>query len=206
MRKKVEHYKGNEITKEILKRIHLIDTKRIQEGTTQFNMEECRTLKELCEIYETTPKKTHIILGADWYIVYAYLSEEEIDIKDWVAIDGVENKFTQTMEMFSALKNILLTHKDYDIYSMLRHSTSYPFYQKMVNEGLVEEGYDMVDLDESSEELEAIKEQILDKYDSIEDYLSDETRERYEDMHLDDNIYHNVVFNTTEKFNNRYKR
>lgn len=206
MRKKVEYHKGTDLTKEILKRIHLIDAKRIQEGTTQFNMEECRTAEELCEIYETTPEATNIILGEDWYIIYAYISEEEIDIKDWVAIDKVENKFTQTMEMFSALKKILLAHKDYDIYSMLRHSTSYPFYQKLVNEGYVEEGYDMVDLDESSEELEVIKQEILDEYDSIEDYLSDEKRERYEGTHLDDNIYHNVVFNTTEKFNNKYKR
>ena len=206
MRKKVEYYKGNKITKKVLKRIHLIDTKRIQEGTNQFDMEECRTLKELCETYETIPKQIHLILGEDWYIVYTYLSEEEIDIKDWVAIDKVENKFTQTMEMFSALKKILLAHKNYDIYSMLRHSTSYPFYQKIVNNGYIEEGYDIVALDDSEEEIEAIKEQILDKYDSVEDYLRDESRERYEGTHIDDYIYHNVVFNTTDKFNNKYKR
>lgn len=206
MRKKVEHYEGNEITKEILQRIRLIDEKRIQEGITQFDMEEINSLEDLCEIDELTPEQIHIILGEDWYIVYAYISEEEIDIKDWVAIDKVENKFTQTMEMFSALKKILLAHKDYDIYSMLRHSTSYPFYQKMLKEGLVEEGYDMVDFDDYLPKLEEIKQQILDEYDSIEAYLADENRKRYEESNMEDYIYHNVVFNMTDKFKNRYKR
>lgn len=87
----------------MLKRINLIDLKRIQEGITQFSIERIKTLKLLCKVHETTPKKEHIILGEDWYIIYTELSEDEIEIKDWVAINNVENKFMQTIEMFNTL-------------------------------------------------------------------------------------------------------
>lgn len=206
MRKKVEYYHGYEITKEVLKEINRIESKRIAEGITQFNNVKVETLEELCEINETTQEQEHIILGEDWYINYANISEEEIDIKNWVAIDKVENKFTQTIEMFNALKKILLEYQHCDIYSMLRHSTSYPFYKKLMGEGYIDEGYDIIDFDDSTPKLEEIKEQILTEYDSFEDYLSDESREKYEDSNIEDYIYHNVVFNTTEKFRDRYKK
>ena len=182
MRKQVEYYNGKKITPNVLHRINLIDSKRIQEGITKFSIERPKGLKSLCKFHETTPENEHIILGEDWYIIYTELSEEEIDIKDWIAIHNVENKLTQTMEMYNALKNILLKYQDYNINSILRHSTSYPFYKKLLNDGYIEEGYDLVDLDDCTPELEQIRYQIFLKYDSLEDYLKDENRDKYENI------------------------
>lgn len=205
MRMKVEYYSGNKINNKVLKRINLIDLKRIQEGITKFSIERIKSLKTLCKSHETTPENEHVILGEDWYIIYTDISDTEIEIKDWVAIHNVENKFSQTIEMFNALKHILLEHENHIIYSTLRHSTSYQFYKKLLNEGYIEEGYDIIDFDDCNQELEEIKQKILSKYDSIDDYLSDEFREKYESSSVEDYIYHDVSFNITNSFKNRYK-
>ena len=208
MRKKVEHFQGYEITPKILKEIKRIDTERMEEGKTEFANTETKKLRNLCKIHESKPIQEHIILGEDWYISYTEVSENEIEITDWVAIDKVENKFTQTMEMLTALKIILLEHKHCDIYGMLRHSTSYPFYKKLIDKGFVdeEEATDVIFFDDSQPELEKIKEEILSEYDSIEDYLKDEFRKKYEGTHIEDHIYHEIVFNMSDKFRNNYKK
>lgn len=206
MRKKVEYYNGYNINRRVIHRINLIDLKRIKEGITEFTMEKIKNLKSLCEIHDTTPEQEHIILGEDWYINYTDISEDEIEINEWVAINNVENKLTQTMEMYTALKKILLKHAQKDIYAMLRHSTSYKFYQKFLSAGYIEESLDILDFDDSSPELEKIKYKILTEYDSFEEYLSDENRERYESESVEDFIYHEVSFNVTEEFKHRYKK
>lgn len=206
MRKNVEYYNGYDITKYVLKRVNLIDSKRTKEEITQFAMEKINTLDELCEISELTPENIHIILGEDWYIIYVNLSDEEIGIEDWVAINKVKNKFAQTIEMFNALKKILLEYEQSKIYSMLRHSTSYPFYKKLLDNGYLEERYNNIELDDYLPKIEEIKQGILTKYDSIEEYLQDESREKYEGSHLGDYIYHNVSFSITDKFRRKYKK
>ena len=167
--------------------------------------ERIKSLNSLCKSHGTTPKNEHVILGEDWYIIYTDISDTEIEVKDWVAIHNVENKFSQTIEMFNALKHILLEHENSIIYSTLRHSTSYQFYKKLLNEGYIEEGFDIIDFDDCNQELEEIKQKILSKYDSIDDYLSDEFREKYESSSVEDYIYHDVSFNITNSFKNRYK-
>ncbi len=205
MRRKVEHYNGKTISRKVLNRINLIDLKIIQEGITQFEMAKLKSVKALCKEHDTTKEQEHIIIGEDWYIIYTEISEEEIEIKDWMAIHNVENKLTQTMEMYSALKNILLEHKDCYIEGMLRHSTSYPFYQKILDNGYIEEICDVVAIYEDTEEIEQIKQQIFSQYDSYEEYLQDESRNKYESVSLDDYIYHEVSFTVTNAFINKYK-
>ena len=203
-RKKVKHYKGYQINPLVLGKVNIIDLTRIKENITMFSMERVKTLKQLTRNYLSEPNNTHIILGEDWYIAYT-ISEDELDIKDWIAINTVENKFAQTTEMFNALKKILLENAHCNIKCILRHSTSYKFYKKLLDEGLIEEQLDIVEFDDDSPKLEEIKYQILDKYDSLEEYLSDESREKYEEYHIDDFIYHEVDFNVTKSFTNRYK-
>lgn len=206
MRKKIEYYNGKEITRSVLKRINLIDIKRIKEGINVFSMESVKTLKSLCKAHQSDPEEEYIILGEDWYIIYTKIFATEIDIKDWVAISNVENKLTQTMEMYSSLKQLFLENKDCDFYCMLRHSTSYPFYKKFLDEGHIEESMDVIDFDDYSPELTKIKEKILTEYNSIEEYLSDPNRELYKESHLEDYIYHEVSFNVTNTFQNKYKK
>lgn len=204
IRKKVKHYKGYQINPLVIRKINIIDLTRIKEGITEFSMEKVKSLKQLSRSYLSSPNNTHIILGEDWYIAYT-ISEDELNIRDWVSIGNVEHKFAQTSEMMSALKKILLENDNCNIKSMLRHSTSYKFYKKLLDEGLIEEQLDIITFDDYLPELEKIKQEIFDKYDSIEDYLNDEFRERYREYHIEDFIYHEVDFNITKSFINRYK-
>lgn len=206
MRKKVEYYDGHKITKNVLKKVNLIDLKRIQEGITEFTVEEFTSLKEMCEVYETLPQNHHIILGEDWYLLYTKNDEGELEIKDWVAIHNVENKFIQTMEMFTAIKKIFLENQECDMYGVLRHSTSYKFYKKLLESNYIDEGYDIIEFEDEIEEVEETKNKILSEYDSLEDYLLDPNRNTYQEISLDDHIYHFVCFNITDTFKNKYKK
>ena len=205
MRKKVEYYNGRKITKEVLKKVNLIELKSIEEGITQFGMGYVKTLSELSNSHKTKPKNEHLILGEDWYISYTTKKNNEIEINDWISITKVENKFEQTIEMFNAIKQILITYKDSNIITTLRHSTSYPFYKKFLDTGYLEELIDEVDFDDYLPQLEEINEKILEQYNGIEEYLLDPNRNRYEKYHIEDFIYHEVIFIVSEKFKNRYK-
>lgn len=205
MRQKVEHYNGTAITKQVLNRINFIDLKRFKEGITKFSIDKANSLKSLCKSHDTQPEQEHIIIGQDWYIIYVDISSYEIEIKDWVAIHNVENKFMQTMEMFNAFKQILIEHQDYHICGTLRHSTSYQFYKRLVEEGYLIEHFDMIEFDEPTQELTQIKEQILSQYNSLYDYFNDANREKYQNAHIEDYIYHDVLFQTSNKFVNKYQ-
>ena len=147
MRGKVEYYNDRKITKEVLKKVNFIELKSIEEGITQFGMGYVKTLSELSNSHKTKAKNEHLILGEDWYISYTTKKNNEIEINDWISITKVENKFEQTIEMFNAIKKILITYKDSNIITTLRHSTSYPFYKKFLDEGYLEELIDEVDFD-----------------------------------------------------------
>lgn len=58
-----------------------------------------------------------------------------------------------------------------------------------MNEGYIDEEYNIIDFDDCFLNLEEIKEEILIEYDSLEDYLSDENREKYKDSNIEDYIY-----------------
>lgn len=207
MRRKVEYYSGHEITEEVLKKIHLIELKRLEEGITQFPLESINTLDELCQYYETTPSQENIILGEDWYINYNKIADYEMEINEWVAISAVSNKLGQTIEMYEALKKILLESEFRDIYIVSRHSTSYRLYQSLLRRGYIEEFDNTTDILENlPTELEQIKQKIIAEYGSLENYLKDENREKYEEFHLEDYIYHLIIFSITDKFVNKYKR
>lgn len=208
MRKQVEYYNGFEITEEIIERVNLIEEKRIQEGLTNITTENIIfSLKDLCRIHGTFPKDENIILGEDWYILYTKYTEDEIGITEWLAIHNVPNKLIQTMEMFSAMKKILLENRNAKFFATMRHSTSYKFYQSLLTRGYLEEISSRPDIDEElPEDLEMIKNNIQEKYSSIEEYLLNSDKEQLEGIPLEDFIQHYITFKTTDKFTKKYKK
>lgn len=204
MRKKVEYYKGTEITDEVLKRVNLIELKRQREGLTTFTSENIDSLEELCYEHDTKPAQENIILGEDWYIIYTTFNKE-IEIQEWLSIGNVKDKLIQTMEMFNAIKTILLDNKDKSIYATLRHSTSYKFYKLLLEKGYIKEFENRFDIaDDIPEDLLTIIENIPKKYNSIEEYIDTEKEDNLED--LPDFIYHNVDFKVSDKFIERYNK
>ena len=209
MRQAVKHYNGFEITDEIIRKINLIELKRIQEKLTNINSEPIETLKDLCRLHGTMPKEENIILGTDWYIIYTKYEEdsEEIEINEWVAISNVENKLVQTMEMFKAIKDILLESKGTKVYATMRHSTSYKFYQSLLTREFLEEISNIPEMDdELPTHIEKIKNNLKNKYSSLEEYLSTKTIKNNIKQEIEDYIYHRVIFKTTNKFTKRYQK
>lgn len=206
MRQAVKHYNGFEITDEVIRKINLIELKRIKEGLIELNSKEINDLKDLCRIHGTFPKDENIYLGEDWYIIYSKFNEEMIEIADWVSIGNVNNKLTQTIEMMTAMKKIFLSNRNCKILATMRHSTSYKFYQKLLSRGYFEEISTRLDIDdELPSNLKKIKEKIKIKYPTIEEYIENLENEPSKN-HLQDYIYHFVVFKPTNKFIKKYSK
>lgn len=209
MREEVKYYTGYEITDDIIRKINLIELKRMEEGITYIKSEPIKTLRDLCKIHGTFPKEENVIIGQDWYIIYSRLYEDssEIEINEWIAINQVENKLIQTIEMFSAMKKILLENKDIIVFATMRHSTSYKFYRSLLTRGYFEEilNRSVID-DELPEYLESIKEELKNKYETSENFLKNLDNENLTDTRFEDIIHHLVMFKTTDKFIKRYKK
>ena len=203
------HYAGYQITDKIIRKINLIELKRIKEGITYIKSETIETLRDLCRLHGTFPTEENVIIGQDWYIIYSRLYEDssEIEINEWVAINQVENKFMQTIEMICAMKKILLECDDITIFATMRHSTSYKFYRSLLTRGYFEEILNRAVIDdELPEYLEPIKEELKNKYETSENFLKNLDSENLTDTRFEDIIHHLVMFKTTDKFIKRYKR
>lgn len=209
MREKVKYCTGYEITDDIIRKINLIELKRIKEGITYIKSEHIETLRDLCRIHGTFPKEENVILGQDWYIIYSRLYEDskEIEINEWVAINKVENKLMQTIEMLSAMKKILLENKDITVFATMRHSTSYKFYKSLLKRGYFKELSNRANIDEELPKyLEPIKEELKKKYETLEDFLRNIEQENIQDSHFGDIIHHLIIFKPTDKFIKRHKK
>lgn len=209
MRESIKYYTGYEITDEVIRKINIIELKRIKEGITYIKPVPIETLKDLCRIHGTFPDEENIILGEDWYIIYSKYDNDssEIEINEWLAIKNVKNKLVQTMEMFNAMKKILLQNPNAKIYATMRHSTSYKFYKTLLTRNYFEEIFDRPDIDdELSEEQQMIKEELKNKYQSLEEYLQYSEKENKTNQSFDDFIHHYIIFKITDKFVKRYKK
>ena len=200
----VWYYNGFEITDEIIKKVNLIELKRIKEKITNISCEKIDNLKDLCLLHGTMPQEEYIVLGMDWYVIYTRYNDnpDEIEINEWVAINNVENKLMQTIEMFNTIKNILLDSKK--VYATMRHSTSYKFYKLLLNRGYIEELSNVKELDdELPNHIELKKNELQNQYSSLEEYLSIDNDIKQD---IDDYIFHLIIFRMTDKFTKRYKK
>lgn len=207
MKRQVNYYHGAEITLDVIKRINEIERKRINEGITCIISEPISSVGELCDIHLVSSiEQEHIILGEDWYIMYSIL-ENQIELNEWLAVNNVDNKLIQTMEMYQSLKKLLLQSKDYKFFATMRHSTSYRFYQNMLNRGFLQEISNRAYIDENLPyDLELIKNDLKSKYSTLEEYLQNEDKEQLTETDFSDFIYHLVIFKTTKSFTKKYKK
>lgn len=206
LRKKIEYYHGYEITKAVLKKVNLIGLKRYHEGRYSVLYEDTLSLEELCTLNDALPEEEYIILGEDWYIIYTK-TKDYLEINEWVSVESVPNKLEQTMEMFNALKNILLSNEDKDIIATMKHNTSYKFYTSFIKRGYLEEEHDELSTDaEMPKDLETLVDMLDSGDNSLSQFLKDESRDRDLEGRLEDYIYHDVVFGITDKFKRRYRK
>lgn len=203
MRQEIKHYQGKEITKDIIIKLNQISIKKYNEGIYTTMYEQIDTLEELCLWHNTSINEENVILGEDFYIIYANRIRN-IEILEWVALNTGKNKLTQTIEMFNELKKILLLSKDKRIKANMKHTTSYPFYQLLLSRNYFDEicDYPQIDFAELPNGKKTIKE-ILKKYKTLSNYLKSNTSEFLE---LENYISHEAEFKITDKFIKKYQK
>lgn len=124
-----------------------------------------------------------------------------------MSVETVPNKLEQTMEMFSALKTILLASEEKDIIATMKHNTSYKFYTSFIKRGFLEEYHDEVSTEtEMPRDIEQLVDQLDEGDNSLSKFLQDENRDQSIEEKLEDYIYHDVVFGITDKFKSRYRK
>lgn len=203
MRKKVVHYQGKEITEEVIKTICIIAIKRYDESPHPLTHEGINNLSEMCQWHNTIPFEENVILGEDWYIIYANRLRE-IEILEWVSIGKVPNKLEQTIEMLNEFKKVLLLSENRKVSTHMHHLTSYPFYEKLLKAGYFEEIYNYPQIEHNivPGSKEAIEE-IVKKYGSLYEYLKSNNKEY---QYLEQCIYHDINFKITTNFIKRYQK
>lgn len=207
MREPVKYYNGFDITEEVIRKINLIELKRLQEEITIFNSEPIETIYDLCLLHGTFPKEENVYLGTDWYIIYSKYDNDDIEINEWVAVGNVKNKLTQTIEMMNAMKKIIISAKNAKIFATMRHSTSYQFYQSLLSKGYLKEISNRPDIEEElPKNLSKIKDKLKTKYQMLEEYLQNSTSENLDKTHFNDYIYHLINFKITDKFVKKYQK
>ena len=203
MKREVKKYCGKKITPEIFEKIKYISKDRNQEGTYTEVYENIKNIQELARLCDAKISQMNVCIGHDWFIIYIKKALY-ITIVAWYSIEKVENKFIQTTEMFLSFKEILLENQHHKVLAAMRLSTSYKFYRLFLEEGYFNEIYSFkgAEFEEETDE-DKMLEKIDPKYQTIEDYLEDETREIYPEY--EKCFYCEAFFNITEKFKKRYK-
>lgn len=203
-RQKVKHYCGKNIPNEAIDKINYIYTLRNNELTTKSNCRNITSIEDLCDLCSAKLSQLNIILGEDWYIIYSK-NKCYIEIIEWFSIKQVTNKLCQTMEMLKALKEILLLGGNRKIIASMILSTSYKFYRLFLERGYIKELYSFKGLPEDLyKDIDDLLMKIQPNYQTIEEYLSDESREIYSEY--EPYFSCEALFTITPKFKKRYKR
>lgn len=200
----IKHYKGIEITKELVSSKNLIAMRRYSEGYYSFLFEGIDTIDDICYWCDCNPEDLNLILGKDWYIMYV-TRPNEIEITEWISTPREKNILEQTNEMLTSMISILLLSEGKEIFASMRHHTSYKFYEKLKRLGYVEELFihSKMEMDIPLE-LDKIVHVLAEKYDSLDEYFADELREHFPEY--GEYIYHDIRFSITDKFIQRYKK
>ena len=202
--RKINHYVGYEITDEVIGKINLMAMTRYDEGVFSVLYEGVDTLDKLCSWHGSRPDEENVVMGEDWVIVYVKRGNELV-LVEWLDVDRVSDKFLQTMEMFNAMKKILLDNSDLELFADMRHDTSYQFYKMMQKKGYLETKKEVIGCEESAPgDVLDYADRIIEEYGSYEDYFDDDLRDVRDDYGK--YFYHSLTFAVTDKFVKKYSK
>lgn len=205
MERAVKHYSGYEITEEVLEKVNHIAMSRYDIGTFIALYDDINTLGDLCVLYECAPEQEHIVMGKDWIINYC-LKDNLIELADWIGVETSSNKFAQTMEMFSEMKEILLLANSLGgtISAEMRHDTSYPFYKLFLDKGYLKSHFDFIEISPfASLDAQDYAQEVIRLYGTFENYFQ---KRGENEKPYDNYFYHSANFSPTDKFVKRYEK
>ncbi len=201
MKRKVKHYHGEEISIDIFTKLFGISAERNFQVEGMFPYSEINSLEDLEDFYNCDIENFHIILGEDWYITYLEYYDS-IEIIEWCSTDNKKDKYRQTLEMMKYIIDIFIQAKDKEIQTIMRHTTSYRFYELLKDKGYIKEKYDNPGLDALlPPDIFSLLDILIEQNINIKGYLSNEERPK----EYDEYFYHDTIFTLTKKFYDRYE-
>lgn len=201
MRKKPVHYTSDEISDKVIEKMKKIAKQRYDEIIYENYFENVKTLYSLCCLHDTSCDEEYLIMGDDWFISYAD-RRGNIEITEWVAIDNKRHKMAQSKEMFMAIKDILLLSKGKRISAYMRRDSSYQIYLTYLNKGYFQELKNNIILDFCRPpEMKIEFENGKNSSESYEAYFQKRPASKYDKF-----VLHNVTFELTKNFTDRYKK
>ena len=204
MRNVPRTYKGFEITPEIISEFKIICEGRYDPVIFEEYFGNVHTIQQLSRMHDNHPEDETLILGDDWFIMYAD-KEYIVEVLEWVALDNVENKMSQIIEMLNALKYILYLSKKKCIESYLRQDTSYKFYQLGIKRGIIKPAIDEAVIDCAiPDDMENTMDYLKEKHGTIENFIQSPELKDYSDYET--YILHRVAFTVTKEFVKQYKK
>lgn len=195
--RKVDIFKGKEISNEIITRPKEITRIRCVEPVYNSNSWSLESVYNLAELHGINVEDEILVLGKDWFLCYR-ISENTVEFLEWIAQNEPETKFIQSIEMMKSLQKIFLQHKDKKFTTAMRHNGSYPFYLKMLQRGYFKELSHTIDIDICNGFAPERLKYLEEEYSSLENFLnSEEAKNNPEYLTY---ILHCLDFNVTDTF------
>lgn len=198
----VEIYKGKEITTTQVEKLKEIAKAKYSPVIYDDYFAGVKTPSQLAYLHDVNEDSEALILGTGWFLCYSE-SHFVVELLEWVAVDDV-NKMQQFAEMVYAFKHIFLNNPNKIFKADMRHDTSYAIYSKMLERGLFNEFAHKYMLDDVllPPEVYDIKESLVDRFCSIEEFLDSGESNQFSDYFQ--YILHRVMFYPTQRFVNKY--
>ena len=197
MERNIVLYSSVEINEICINKIKQIKKKILKEELYNKFARDLKSINEIAKTYDFQVEQLKLILGEDWYILYAE-EEEYVYVLEWYGVNEKKTKLIQSLEMYNTFISFFLNHKECTFCGYMKQYTSYRFYEKMLKDGYFEEIknkiYDKSELYRLSNLLILLKAKRESSTLSKSDIISNK----------EENIFHFVVFNLTDKFINKY--
>lgn len=205
--RKVEIFQGSQIDRDKFKKIKKISLKAFKNFDWWITYKTNYTLKQMSSTVSFQLQTEYLVLGSDWFLLFN-VDDNIVRISQWISIDNPKTKLSQSIEMLTVLKELLLKYHDKYFKCSMRHTTSYQIYEKMLNQNLFEELYHRVTLfvcpNTTRIRLYNLNDSSKDSKITFEEYLNSEKAQ----MHPRDLEYvlHKIEFEVTDEFVEKYDK
>lgn len=188
--RQIKHYRGKEITKDVIKTFRELTQSRFEPEVFEEYFSYITDVKEYANVHGVNVEDENIIVGEDWIFSY-HIAGKELILSDWVAKEDTTDKFAQSIEMYKTIRNVLLTTPAEFFSASLRHSTSYPFYKAFKDRGMIDEFVDYLTVNLCTDEtFNQIESKVLEHEATLEELLELGKLTEQEKSY----IYHDVTF------------
>lgn len=202
MGREILYYSGRNIDKKVIDKIKYIANKGYNNYIYQAYFSRLKSVKDLCNLHDTSLGKERLILGKDWFLLYS-LDDDYLRMLEWVKDKESKESWEQTREIISELKKLLLKSKNRTIIGDLREDTSYNIYLSAIKRGYIEEKSNRMFLDFCMPKRMSLllKKSQFNK--NVEQFINSGDAKKYEQYH--DFVLHRVLFCMSEKFFRLYQ-